>query len=162
MKIKTTRFGEIEIDETKMIEMRRDILGFEGLKLFTIISREEKSPFMWLQSVENGALAFVVVNPQLIKPDYEPEISDQDAKSLQLDKSEDAMILTIVTVRLSPLLVTANLRAPIIINKEMRIARQIVLENDDYPIRYELTNKKDADGVKADCEQRNIATTHAN
>ncbi|MGV8056609.1 MAG: flagellar assembly protein FliW [Smithellaceae bacterium] len=147
MKVKTTRFGEIEVDDTKIIEMRRDILGFEGLKSFTIISQEDKAPFMWLQSLENGSLAFIVVNPQLIKPDYEPEIEDQDAESLHLQKTEDAMILAIVTVRLNPFSVTANLRAPVVINKTMRIARQIVLENSDYPIRYELENKEENNGA---------------
>lgn len=150
MKVKTTRFGEIEVDETKIIEMRRDILGFEGLKSFTIISQEEKAPFMWLQSVENGSLAFIVVNPQLIKADYEPEIDDLDANDLHLEKAEEAMILTIVTVRLNPFSVTANLRAPVVINKTLRIARQIVLENADYPIRYELENKKENDSAKTD------------
>lgn len=143
MKVKTTRFGEIEIDSTKIIEMRHDILGFEGLKSFTIISEEGKAPFMWLQSVEKGSLAFIVVNPQLIKPDYEPEIDDLDAKSLDLEKQEDAMILAIVTVRLNPFSVTANLRAPVVINKTLRIARQVILESSDYPIRYEMANIKE-------------------
>lgn len=137
----TTRFGEIEVDKSNIIEMSHDILGFEGLKSFTIISQKEKAPFMWLQSVEDGALAFIVINPQLIAPDYEPEINDVDAKELHLEKSTDAMLLTMVTVRLNPFSVTANLRAPVVINKTLRIARQIVLENENYPIRYGLTEK---------------------
>lgn len=141
MKVTTTRFGEIEVDKSNIIEMSHDILGFEGLKSFTIISQKEKAPFMWLQSVEDGALAFIVINPQLIVPDYEPEINDVDAKELHLEKSADAMLLTMVTVRLNPFSVTANLRAPVVINKTLRIARQIVLENEKYPIRYGLTEK---------------------
>lgn len=141
MKVMTTRFGEIEVDKSNIIEMNHDILGFEGLKSFTIISQKEKAPFMWLQSVEDGALAFIVINPQLIVPDYEPEINDVDAKELHLEKSADAMLLTMVTVRLNPFSVTANLRAPVVINKTLRIARQIVLENEKYPIRYGLTEK---------------------
>lgn len=137
----TTRFGEIEVDKSNIIEMSHDILGFEGLKSFTIISQKEKAPFMWLQSVEDGALAFIVINPQLIAPDYEPEINDVDAKELHLEKSADAMLLTMVTVRLNPFSVTANLRAPVVVNKTLRIARQIVLENEKYPIRYGLTEK---------------------
>jgi flagellar assembly factor FliW len=159
VKVKTTRFGEIEVEETKIINMSRDILGFEGLKSFTIIAQEEKAPFMWLQSVENGSLAFIVVNPQIFKADYEPEIDDLDAKSLHLEKTEDAMMLAIVTVRLNPFSVTANLRAPVVINKTLCIAKQIVLESDDYPIRYELANKEentDADKREVKSGQTNI------
>jgi flagellar assembly factor FliW len=141
VKVITTRFGEIEVDKTNIIEMSRGILGFEGLKSFTIISQVEKEPFMWLQSVEDGSVAFIVINPQLIKSDYEPEINDIDAAELHLEKSADAMLLTMVTVRVNPFSVTVNLRAPIIVNKTLRIARQIVLENENYPIRYRLSEK---------------------
>jgi flagellar assembly factor FliW len=94
---------------------------------------------MWLQSVEDGSVAFVVVNPQVIKPDYEPEISDADAQSLKLAAADDVLMLAIVTIRMDPFLVTANLRAPVVINKSLKIARQIVLEDADYSIRYNLS-----------------------
>lgn len=150
MKVNTTRFGEIEVDDTKIIEMRREILGFDGLKIFTIISQENKGPFMWLQSIEDGSLAFVVVNPQIIKPDYEPEINDADAESLKLEKTEDAMLLTIVTIHMNPFSVTANLRAPIVINKSLRIARQIVLEDADYSIRYSISENVGSSEAKSE------------
>lgn len=163
MKIKTTRFGEIEVDDTKIIEMHREILGFEGLKTFTVISQEDKGPFMWLQSLEDGSVAFVVVNPQAIKPDYEPEISDADAQSLKLAAADDVLMLAIVTIRMDPFLVTANLRAPVVINKSLKIARQIVLEDADYSIRYNLSEniespEKEAQQVK---EKEAKATVNA-
>jgi Uncharacterized protein conserved in bacteria len=153
VKVKTTRFGEIDVDDTKIIEMRRELLGFEGLKTFTIISQEDKGPFMWLQSLEDGSVAFVVVNPQVIKPDYEPEISDADAESLKLAASKDVLMLAIVTIRMDPFRVTANLRAPVVINKSLKIARQIVLEDEDYSIKYNLSEndkspEKEAQQVK--------------
>lgn len=64
VKIKTTRFGEVEIDETKIIKMRRDTLGFEGLNSFTIITKKDIEPYMWLQSLYEDSIAFLVVNPQ--------------------------------------------------------------------------------------------------
>jgi flagellar assembly factor FliW len=145
VKVKTTRFGEIEVDEASIIKMCRDILGFEGLKLFTIIAPEDKTPFMWLQSLEEGNVAFVVVNPRLIKPDYQPEITDADIQTLSMEKSADVMLLTIVTIYSQPLSVTINLRAPIVINKMLKIARQIVLDDSSYAIKYHLIECKNID-----------------
>jgi flagellar assembly factor FliW len=137
--IVTTRFGEIDIDESKVIDMRGGILGFEHLKKYALHIRDDNNPFWWLQSLEDGAIAFVVINPYYAKADYELMISDNDVKLLEIEGVEDVVLLAILTIRQNPFSVSMNLRAPIVINAKKKIAKQIVLEDAQYPVQYYLT-----------------------
>ncbi|MBW2663155.1 MAG: flagellar assembly protein FliW [Deltaproteobacteria bacterium] len=139
MKISTTRFGDISIDESRVIRMREGMLGFEHLKKYVLLMHGEKTPFWWLQSVEDGSVAFVVINSLAVKPDYEPVISDDEVKLLEIGLPEDAVLFSIVTIRSDPFKVTANLRAPIVVNAKKMLAKQVVLVNSDYPIQYPVT-----------------------
>jgi flagellar assembly factor FliW len=139
MKIMTTRFGELEIDASRIIEMRGcGILGFEHLRRFLMMMHSEKTPLVWFQSLDDGAVAFVLANPFLIKPDYQPEISAHDVGMLEIVNPEDALLMSIMTFRSIPMTVSANFRAPLVINAVKRLAMQVVLDDQDYPIRYVL------------------------
>ena len=143
MKLATTRFGEIEFDEAMVIEMKGPILGFEHLTRYILLKQDQQTPFNWLQSVEDGALAFVVMNPQVIKPDYEPEIPDDDVALLEIEEVQDVVLLSIVTIRSKPVsMISANLRAPVVINFKKRMAKQIVLEDASLPVQYEIALKR--------------------
>jgi len=146
MKIQTTRFGEIDVKETEFITMKGSILGFGNLKRFALLQNKENTTLWWFQSVDDPTVAFVVVNPLLIKPDYAPDFSEDDLGLLDIKETKDIAVLAIVTVRSNPLRVTANLRAPILINAEKRTAGQVVLENSDYPIQYDVTDDNNKDG----------------
>ena len=153
MKIVTTRFGELEIDASRIIEMRGSgILGFEHLRRFVLLMHSEKIPLVWFQSLDDGAVAFVMVNPFFINSDYQPEIGDHEVKMLEIEKPDDVLLLSIVTIRSNHSTVTANFRAPVVINAVKRLAMQIVLENPDYPVRYVLQNNSVSmeDGVGRD------------
>jgi flagellar assembly factor FliW len=139
LNIVTTRFGEIEIDESRIIEMRGGILGFEHLKKYVLHIPDEDNPFWWYQSVEDGAIAFVVINPYAAMADYAPVISYNDVKMLEIEDGEDVVLLAIVTIRQNPFSASVNLRAPIVVNAKRRIAKQIVLEDEQYPIQHSLT-----------------------
>ena len=142
MNIDTTRFGKIQIREPELIVMKGSILGFEHLKRFALLVPDEKTPLCWLQSIEDPALAFVVVNPRIIKPDYDPVVYEGELEFLDIKNSDDIALLAIVTVRSPPFRVTANLRAPILINAGNRTANQVVLDNPDYPIQYDILDLK--------------------
>lgn len=144
MKISTTRFGEIPVEESKVITMAGPILGFEQLERYILIVPDEKKLFWWFQSVDDGSVAFVVANPFVVKPDYEPEISGDIALALQIERPEDAVVLTIVTIRKDPLKVTINLKAPLVINPVTKRGGQVVLEDAEQPIQFDVT-----DGLKA-------------
>jgi len=137
VKITTSRFGAIEVDFSKVIEMKGPILGFERLRKFALIEHNKQSPFLWLQSVEDGAVAFVVVDPFMVKADYAPTLGDEDVRLLEIGRPADVLVLAIVTIRKEPFTATANLRAPVIVHATKRIAKQIVLET--YPVQYALT-----------------------
>jgi flagellar assembly factor FliW len=143
MKINTTRFGEIEIAESELIVMKGSILGFEHLNRFVLLIHDEKTPLWWLQSVEDASVAFVVVNPRFINPDFNPAISESDLEFLELTDSSEIAMLAIVTVRSQPFRVTANLRAPVLVNVKTRTGSQVVLDDPDYPIQYDILDNKD-------------------
>ena len=146
MIIHTARFGEIPVDESKVITMAGPILGFEQLDRFILIVPDEKKPFWWLQSVDDGAVAFVVANPFAVKPDYEPEIPEEIALVLQSERPEDAVVLTIVTIRKDPLKVTLNLKAPLVIDPVTKRGGQVVLADPEQPIRFDVTDSLKAAG----------------
>ncbi|MDQ5985821.1 MAG: Flagellar assembly factor FliW [Syntrophus sp. SKADARSKE-3] len=158
--IDTTRFGKIEVEDPRIITMQEGgILGFGHLRQFILLIPDEKKAFWWLQSVEDGAVAFLVTDPFKIFPNYEPGLSSMDVESLHIEDESDVVLLSIITVKYEPSLsITANLRAPIAINMKGMMARQIVLERDDYDIRYEIKNIQEnaagqdsAERIKAVC-----------
>jgi len=122
--------------------MRGYILGFEQHKRFVLLTVENNTPLFWLQSVEDPKIAFVVINPRIVTPDYSPTIPEADLKSLDIQETEEITLLSIVTVRSDPFRATANLRAPILINTAKRWAKQVVLDDPDYRIQYDILGNK--------------------
>jgi len=159
MTIETTRFGRIDVTDPRVITMQEGgILGFGHLRQFILLIPDEKKTFWWLQSLEDGAVAFLVTDPFKICPDYAPDLLPRNAESLHIEDGSDMVLLSIVTVKRGPALsITANLRAPIVINTKEMVARQIVLERDNYDIRYEIKGVRESDGqdsaerIKAAC-----------
>lgn len=146
MKVSTTRFGDISVDESRVIQMKEGMLGFERLKRYVLLTQDKETPFLWFQSVDDGSVAFVVIHSFVIKPDYEPVIPDDDVHLLEIEafRPEDVVVLSVVTIRSDPFSVMANLRAPIVINAERMLAKQIVLVEGEYPVQYSLTENKAA------------------
>ncbi len=138
VRLSTTRFGDIDIDESRAIVMRGGILGFEHLKRYVFLVQDEENLFCWLQCVDNGSLAFVLIDPFVIKPDYRPVIQDSDIELLEIKSPEDVILMSIVTIYPDPFKVTANLKAPIVINVRERLGKQIVLDREDYPVQYPI------------------------
>lgn len=142
MLLNTKHFGEIEIDENKIVSFNEGIPGFEGLKRFVVLySGDDKSPFRWLQCVDDGQLAFAVINPFMILIDYDIEIPEESAKNLSIERIDDAMVLSIVVVPEDPNKMTMNLKAPIIINIKNNIGMQVVLDTDVYSVRHYIVEE---------------------
>lgn len=141
MVIATKCFGEIEVDDGKIIEFETGILGFENYKKYTLIfdSESDKTPVIsWLQSVEEPSLALPVINPFIVMEEYNPVVDDEVLKKLGDFESEDLAAFVVLTVPTDVKKMTANLRAPILINADARKGCQIITENQDYPVRYEV------------------------
>lgn len=136
MKIFTTRFGDIEIEENDIITFPEGILGFEDMKKYILINMEDGNPLMWLQSLEEPALAFVVIRPFEFNPSYFLEISERDEEFLKLREPTEADILAIVVVPEDPAQMTANLQGPVVVNKKHKIARQVISTNPKHKIKH--------------------------
>ncbi len=144
MRVNTERFGEIEVDESRIITMVDPILGFPYAKRFVILEHKKGSPFKWLQCLDDGSLAFVVINPRLVKPDYTLPLTEEDAKRLQLESLEDAEVYVLVVIPEDPKKMTVNLRGPIVINRKKGLAKQVVIADESYPIKYPVFRERDA------------------
>ncbi len=114
------------------------LLGFEGEHDFILVD-EPDSPIRWLRSASEPNLAFPTIEPFLICPDYQFELTDAEVEALHLDSPSDAAVLVIITTRSGPPGPTANLMAPIVMNRMRGLARQLVLSEGRYPLRYPIT-----------------------
>ncbi len=138
MKIKTKRFGEIEIDPKTKITFPSGILGFADHKDYVLIDANKKSPLKWLQSLESPDLAFVVTDPLIFKPDYQIRLYRADLEEIKVDDPTRVAQLVIVTVPKDPGKMTANLKGPLLINTENNLGKQVVLDHPDYDLKYRL------------------------
>ncbi len=138
MKVMTDRFGAIDVKEEDIITMVEPILGFPYAKRYVILNHKKESPFKWFQCVDDGSLAFVIINPKLVKPDYVVPLEEEDAKKLQLDSLDDAEVYVLVVIPEDPKKMTVNLRGPLVINRKKRLGKQVVIPDDSYPIRYRI------------------------
>lgn len=138
MRVKTSRFGEIEVEESSVIKMPRGPIGFEGFTSFVMVEHRPDSDFRWLQSTDEPGLAFVVADPSKFFTEYEVEISDADAEKLHLTSENDASVMVIMTVHANGQEITANLAAPVVVNLKEMVAMQVILQDNRYPVRHPL------------------------
>ncbi len=136
IRFKTTRFGEREVHEDKLINFQYGMLGFPKSKRFVIIDYEQDVPFKWLQSVDEPAVAFVVMDPRLLGTEYLLSLKKGDIADLGEGSEEEMVVLVILTIpEGNPQGMTANLRGPVLVNSATRLGKQLVLENSSYPVR---------------------------
>lgn len=138
IKFTHARFGEQETTEDKVISFPDGLPGFEQYQEFALFEDQQSEPFQWFLSIENEELGFVVINPLYIWPDYDPKISKEDLKSLEISNPEDILIYSIVTLSDEPSKVTTNLSGPILINTSNRKARQLALLDDRYTTKHKI------------------------
>lgn len=141
MKVLTKFFGEVELDDNKILEFPNGIIGFEDFKKYAILYDEEnegKTRISWLQSLEEPALALPVIDPLAIVPEYAPTIEDELLKPLGDPADEDLLFLLAMTVPSDIAKVTANMKAPFIINAATCKGAQIIVDNADYPVKFNV------------------------
>jgi len=137
MIIETTHFGEIEISVENILDFEEGILGFEDVHKFGIINSEDpESPFSWIQAIEKPELAFALVNPFVIKKDYDFELKDENARALSIENPSQVAIFAIVVIPEDTKRISMNLKAPIIVNTNNKKSAQIILDSDKYTVRH--------------------------
>lgn len=139
MKAKTRLFGEIEIEDEKIITLEGGMIGFPDLQKFTLIFDEEKkkASIMWLQSMDEPEIAFPVMHPNEVKPDYNPTVNDEMLTPLGSLNDDNIYVLVTVTATPDVKKTSVNLKAPIVINSNTRYGCQIIVE-DDYPVKFNI------------------------
>lgn len=149
--IKTTRFGTIEVDEDLIIYLSEGLIGFDDCRRYVVLHQTANSPIRWLQCLDDGAVAFPVMEPWIFRPDYAPSISDTDAQMLELTEETPKLVFTILTIpRSNPRAMTANLLGPLVINATTRKGKQVILADEQYTTRFNvLQGMSDAAGTAA-------------
>ena len=142
MLVKTRFFGEVDIEDEKILTFDNGIMGFEDMKRWTLIYDIEKGsegPISWFQSLDMAELALPVINPYTVTAGYEPVVEDELLKPLGEFKDEELVtFLTITIPSEDPSKTTANFRAPILINPVNRKGIQVIVNNEDYPIKFSI------------------------
>lgn len=140
MKIKTKVFGEVTIDDDKVIHFPAGIIGFPDMTEFALIHDEEKGTgsIHWLQSLQESEFAMPVMDPLIVKPDYNPEIEDELLSGIGRLDPEEILVLVTVTVPSDLTKMSVNLRGPIIINAAEKKACQVIVEGDGYAVKYPI------------------------
>ena len=139
MVVNTRIFGEINVEEDKIITIDKGIIGFPDMRLFTLIfdSEKEEKNIIWFQSLDEPAFAMPVMDPQKIVENYNPTIEDELLKPLGELTAENTYVLVTVKVPRKIEDMTINLKAPIIINTDTMIGGQIIVE-DDVEVRFPI------------------------
>ena len=144
MQINTKWFGTVEINDAKVITFEKGLIGFEDCSRFAIVYETEdkkEKPIMWLQSLDEQALALPIIKPEYIVDEYAPDVEDELVYKLGENvKSDDLMIFVTMTVPSDLTKMTCNLKAPIIINTATMKAVQAVAANEDYVVRFPVYN----------------------
>ncbi len=141
MRIQTKIFGEVEIDDEKIIRFENGIIGFPELTEFVLMHDSEKADggaVRWLQSLQEPAFAMPVMDPLLVAPDYNPQVEDELLKPVGTLDPDQLLVLVTLTVPSDIQQMSVNLRAPIVIQTQSRKACQIIVDNDSYPVKYQI------------------------
>jgi len=112
------------------------IIGFSDHKEFEIVCDKSKEPFVWMKSIKDNSLAFIIIDPKEFKQEYNPVLSISDKAALQIDNLAECSIYSLVCVPKQSDEISANLLAPIIINKNTKIGRQVILQEQDYSVKH--------------------------
>ncbi len=140
MTLQTKVFGEVTIEEEKIITFPGGIVGFPDLTQFALLHDEEDGieTIHWLQSLQEPAFAMPVMDPLLVKEDYNPEVDDELLKILGDWEHDELLVLVTVTVPQELEKMTVNLKGPILINGKNRKACQVIVEGDEFKVKFPI------------------------
>lgn len=139
MKYTSSRFGTFDVADESVLTLPSGMLGFPESRRYVILDHDTAAPFKWLQSLDEPALAFVIIDPDLFLPyDYRIEVSGDAMAEVQGNGEDDLATAVILTIPSDdPGRITANLRGPLLMNSRTRLCKQLVL-SEEFPTRYPL------------------------
>ena len=134
----TSRFGMISVMEDRIIHFVNGIPGFERLRRFILIDHDPEGLFKWLQAVDDPAVAFLLTNPNLFKPDYTVPLRKPDIECLGAGDEKSLVTFVIVCVSASDKRISLNLKGPVVFNADNMRATQCIIDRDDYLSHFEI------------------------
>lgn len=144
MIIQTSRFGQVQLSHEDIITFPEGLLGFQDLRTFVLLDDPNDDIFAWLQSCESPSIAFPVLEPELFSESYKINLNKSDLEVLQMANASGVRSFCIVTIPDDPTLMTANMKAPIVVNVQKKRARQCVLQDNNLAIREPIFTKLQA------------------
>lgn len=141
MIVKTKVFGEIEITDDKIITFPGGIIGFPDMKQFTLLHDEErgtKAGIRWLQSLDEPTFAMPVMDPLVVKEDYDPVVEDELLKDIGNLTEENLLVLVTVRVPSDLTQMTVNLQGPILINVDEKKGCQVIVDTEKFPVKFPI------------------------
>jgi len=137
--LKNTRFGTVQFCEDDVVTFQEGLIGFGTCSRFILVTTETKGSFRWLQSLDEPSLAFLVVDPANYVEGYAVDIADAEAASLKIRPETATLLLTTASIPANrPEDMTINLAGPIVINAEDRLGRQLVVDDEGYPVKHRV------------------------
>jgi flagellar assembly factor FliW len=137
MTIKTKYFGDKEVNEAGIITFNEGLPGFVDLRRFALMD-DPDGGFYWLQSLEDEETAFILVDMNLYRNDYQPVVDEAYLEGMGEFDADKFAVLNIANLQSDIKDITVNLRAPIVVNTELKLGRQIVCSNEEYSLRDKL------------------------
>ena len=138
LKLNTTRFGNVEVDDGKILTFPFGLIGFPAIKRYALLDHPGGGPFQWLQAVDVPELAFVVTDPRLFFQGYAVPVRSEQLEAIGICEASEGIVVVILVVPKDPQRITANLMGPIVINLAERLACQLVLDHPGYGTRHAL------------------------
>lgn len=138
MIIESKRIGRVEVNEDRIIRFEDGLVGFPELKTFFLADDpvDISMPFKWLVPTDNPELLFLVTDPGIFFKDYVFDLPEDDRRKLQVNTEDDVSVITVLTVPAEAKKMTANLRAPLVINWRSLSGRQVILKNTAYTTKH--------------------------
>ena len=155
MVLETSRFGTVQVDPNLIITFTQPILGFQEFRRYILLPGPSDN-LTWLQSTDSGELAFILIDPRSVMPDYKVELRAQELAELAVTNAGELQVYTLVVVPRDPAQIRTNLRAPILISLKHRLGKQTILDQSNYPIQFYL-----AQAQPKPAQEVSNARTHA-
>lgn len=149
MQVMTKHFGEVEIEDSKLVTFEKGIYGFEALTKYVILydtETEQNQAFCWLQSLDDTEICLPMIDPIAWFPAYSPEVDDEAILSIGDLAETDLSVFSVIVVPDKVENITVNLKAPIIINKQTYKGVQVIVEGEAYQVRHRLYAEETKDG----------------
>ena len=148
MDVKTKWGTTVQVEKEKLLEFPEGLFGFEECKNYAIFE-SEYPPFMWMQSLEEERLAFLIVDPFVVAPDYELDIDDKSLSKIDVTSPAQVHVMVIVTIPSDGSPITVNLQGPLVINHMNQKCMQVVLNDGRWNTKFDVLKALKANEAKS-------------